>query len=255
MNSEGAPKLPGPTPEERRKIERANQDADPTKYSALPPREKFEKLGTVQERGEGVYSNVVVKDNQDIWYKLNPESTPARQQAASRLLKGIINVADIVKRGNAFYSKRMPHEHIDENVSEEEARADLELLTLFLDDSDHTTANIPQLNSTSGHNMRMENDSATYHDFDGATFEAGPIRMRRTNLTDHALERLALNLEKLELQYASVEGRELARSIFKEAQDRDPKSFSIDFEEFYHLLLKRIVEAESVVQAQLQTRK
>ncbi|MEK7602210.1 MAG: hypothetical protein AAB472_01880 [Patescibacteria group bacterium] len=196
-------------------VAEAREQADPTTYSALP-----------SELEDGA------------WHKLNPNKTPALQQAAVRLLKGLIHVSDVIEKDGEFYSKEMAHESIAEKMSEDDIQADAELINLILNDVDHiynTDAVLPT------HNVKVEKGTASFHDFE-ADMESVPHRMHR-NLNERARARFDRKLEQVQERFASPEGEVLARSIFDDMMKHEPKSFEGSFDAFYGLLKTRIEKA------------
>ncbi len=250
--SEGAPERKPVSAEEAERVRAAHEAADPTNYSALAPRGRMESVGTVHSRGEGDYLNPVLEADGETWYKLDDGSLPRLQQIVARLLKGIINVSDVVERDGEYYSKRMPHDRIEERLSEEETDADLELLYLVADDSDHFTRDLKP--TSSGHNSRLEEGTSTYHDFAEAGFspEQTDLRLRR-RLTARGLARLQEKLQLLAERYDSAEGKQLAETIYQEAGG--PLDTNIGFDEFYQVLIKRIRGAKLKVSEAQRTKK
>lgn len=230
-----------PTSAELERVRQAHADADPTTYSALSPTGSFEHVGTVRERGEGkMHLNDVYESEGDTWYELSGSSAAA-QRIASRLLKGIIPVSDVVERDGKYYSKYMQHERINERLSEDEVRADFELMQLILDDSDHLLVGDPRNSTKSvGHNARLEQGTATYHDFGELHFGREEPPMRRKAFTQQGYVRLLHNLERIREQYESPEGRVLAESIYSALPPGVLTHGPITFDEFYTMLLGRI---------------
>ena len=240
-----------PTPAERERVSDAHAAADPTTYSALPPSTELTYAGTVRERGEGRnYLNKVYEAEGDTWYELAAGMSPEAQQVAARLLKGIVPVADVVEKDGKYYSKLMKHEDIEERISEDEARADFELIHLLLDDSDHTLVGDPRnVDNGTGHNARLHDGTATYHDFSGAYFDRADPGMRRKTFTEKGYARLLENLARTKAQYDSPQGRTLAESMYRSAPEGSLPSGSKTFDEFYELLLSRIRSGEARVKA------
>lgn len=244
------PSEKGPSAEELLRAQQANEAADPTTYSALPPEGAMHPLGTVRSREEGKYVNPVVESDGEVWYRLEEGSEPRKQQLAARLLKGIVNVADVVERDGEYWSKRLPHELIHERISTEETEADLELLNLILDDSDHFT--VVTESGHPGHNARLEDETSSYFDFSESSFKPWSMNgLRRRRLKKAALERLDRKLSELAGRFDSPEGKTFARDIYESTGGT--MAAETAFEDFYTTLVTRIHRAQTEIRTHLAT--
>ncbi|MGE5541219.1 MAG: hypothetical protein ACM3TU_02960 [Bacillota bacterium] len=248
MTRERAPRIPSPSPEERERSRRAYQEADPTTYSELRLQGHTKDLGTVAERGEDYFrENQVIGNRGEQFYEL--DKIPMSQQVAARLLKGIINVSDVVSDGDPYwpkmYSKRMPLSKVAETLDPEEVVADTELINLILGDIDHIA---PM------HNVRVEEGKAAYFDFGGAEFKTGPMSLRNS-LSERSLTRLADHVQELKKRYLSAEGKEFARAIYAQGEQYPDTDIQQSFDDFYAVLSDRILKAEELVERRLGSRK
>ncbi|MHB1118137.1 MAG: hypothetical protein ACYCZ7_01220, partial [Minisyncoccota bacterium] len=73
-------------------VDKATNEADPTKYSILPP----EKMSAKLIRPLNEYNLPVRKGGDETFYELSNLHDPRGQQVVARMLKGILNVSDIV---------------------------------------------------------------------------------------------------------------------------------------------------------------
>lgn len=256
MSREGKPRFTAPTPDERDRIARAHNEADPTTYSELPLTGRLKRLGTT-EPGDGGNKTPIAGKDGNVYYKLNNATWPARQQVASRLLKGIINVADVVSahEGNNFYSKQMPLDKVEESLDNLDILADFELMSLIIDDADHhLESGYPgyPLEGTE-HNVAIEHDSAAYYDFDLASFDATNIALRYY-LPIRSLRRLSEKIEEVHARYASEDGKALAMSIYEDGQKHAPSGLTDSPDHFYEVLMGRIENARVKVKEALDTR-
>lgn len=167
--------------------------ADPTTYSPLVP-------------GEG-----------DVLHAIPPEKQPQKQQAIARLLKGIINVSDLIETPQGFVSKEMPLEKVVEPSRRNEVLADIELLSLVFNDYDHALEgehNLDGAVAASGHqNLRVENDRVAYYDFDRGTLARAVVPKLRREVPEGALRILVDKLDALYERFRGEEGKQFIASI------------------------------------------
>lgn len=167
-------------------------DADPTQYSALPPTE----LSGIRNRESvnteaGRFHRFVEPDKKE---------HGAAEQFTARLLKGIINVSDVVsvqdsKGGTQYFSREMLVANIESETSNDELRADAYIFKHVFNDHDHKYGD--------PHNLNQKSGRAAHFDFHESRFLYGgdleepspllyldlvPTLLRKTNLL---LERLS----------------------------------------------------------------
>lgn len=164
----------------------AYEKADPTAYSVLPP--AGAELRDTGIRLDSDHEEKTLHES-DRGAFIPVDQEPVVQQFVARLLKGIVNVSDVVsvedERGETrYFSRVMPLDKIDEPSDAAERRADAGLLATLFFDGDHgteTTSERPQLQ-----NYREEGDKHAFYDFGIA--EPFNSEFRRY-LVPHYLER------------------------------------------------------------------
>lgn len=143
-------------------VDTGTRDADPASYSMLPPEEMRTKvirplneIGLPVRTAEG-----------ETYYELGGAHDPRGQRAVARMLKGILNVSDIVSLPDAggdekFYSWKTPLKGIEQNTTKEQFAAEQMLLGYVFNSNDHL------FNRMSGwvNNGRYENEKAVHFDF------------------------------------------------------------------------------------------
>jgi len=230
---------------------RAYEEADPTAFSALSPEESLVHSNAVTEKK---FMDVMT-DGTDRFVPVGENRRPERQQAIARLVKGIVNVADIVQvpARNAYYSKVMPHERIGQGTPPDEVLADVELLHLVFGDGDRKY--YPELGTQDAEhsNLRYEDGKATYFDFEDADL-AGRIRLGPGKHTSASLAHLARKLSELRDHYEGEDGLRLIRSILADSPASLYQLFPYALEmnespeKFQEGLLRRIGQAEQLVE-------
>jgi hypothetical protein len=172
-----------------------------------------ESLGEGGKYNKVVYTNRVVEHDEDVLYEI--VDNPVYQQALTRLLKGILNVSDIVaherESETKYYSRRMPLEKVKEDSTHFKMLADLELLRVILLDSDHHYAG--ELGFKEHHNMRMENKKLAFYDLGFSEFDDYDIGFAHT-LSLEGLGYLKDKLEQLKERVLSDEGRLFLEKIY-----------------------------------------
>lgn len=201
-------------------MEEAYKDADPTAFSPIVPegtlaptgREIPEKRYPIYEDGVGEY--VHLKDD------------GPRQEVVARLLKGVINVADVVSIpvGNSreHFSKIMPHERIAEPASEADIRADLEVISLVFNDQDRSLRLPSEYAVANEHNLRRDADTVSHFDFAEAELNVdAPFRLRARYDNPLVLEKTLAKLEELRTRFEGEDGKRHFLSIV-EASGKHP---------------------------------
>lgn len=237
--------------EELRLAQQAYEEADPTTYSTLPIQHSLDRKGTVER-----YGYQILTDGTDIFYQLPYGTHPQKQQVVQRLLKGIVNVSDLVVRNTGekreYVSKETPLEKIQSRTSDDEIYADISLLTDVFDDSDRSYYpkdprgfGIPQ------HNLAYENGKISYHDFGEASISE---RNGRVNIPQETIAIMEYELAKVaELieRFAGEQGREFffdilksahaeVRSMFPRVFEGNRDTVSTDEDYFYTVFMERL---------------
>lgn len=158
-------------------VDASTHDADPTTYSMLPP----EKMRTKILRTPDQMSLPVRTAEGETYYEMdsNKGNRQEGQQAIERMLKGVLNVSDIVSLPDAegkekFYSLETPLKKIEQNTTKEQVAAEQMLLGYIFNSQDHSF----NLMSGAGNNVRFEKGKAVHFDFgdDAASFLKKPDR-------------------------------------------------------------------------------
>jgi len=150
------------TPEETQRIKDAYQVADPTTYSELPAKGEIVDLGAASEKK----FNRLVSINDEKYVTLEGGSSDASQFVITKLLKGIINVSDIVRdeQGN-FYSKVMPLDKIQEETPVSEIEGDFFVIKSLTGDGDRGFAPASENLTQYTKNVMHEKGKTAYFDF------------------------------------------------------------------------------------------
>jgi hypothetical protein len=184
-------------------------NADPTRYSKLTP-SKVHNAGWTEDSDYRIVADDEGNEYVDVTRKqiLGFEETAPTELVISRLLKGILNVSDVIpttkKRlflgpKKRYLSRVMPLEKIEEQTTDDEVVADVVLLTLIFGDGDHTPS--------SEHNSRTENGRTAYYDFGMASPVVG-TKLIPNLLEINTPEALAIFRRKLQLLKERFEGDE-----------------------------------------------
>jgi hypothetical protein len=134
-------------------INKATKESDPTTYSILPSGEKRNKI----------FQNPFVKrkipmktDGEENYFELDNSGhhSPKGQQAVSRILKGILNVSDIIseidsKGVKKYYSLEIPSKKIKQESTLELVQADQILLGYVFGSNDHLSTYSGWMNNAS----------------------------------------------------------------------------------------------------------
>jgi len=213
-----------PSPEELAKIQEAQEAADPTTYSQLSPRESLRQVGAYYKRERDKKEKTIVEAEGSRFYSLDKGES---QQVIARMLKGIINVSDVVAvrspgmlnkllSRKTFYSREMPMERIEGETSTREHIADLWILFWVFGDPDHF-----------GRNVREKDGRTVYFDFESLSLFQGSSKQDSDvfaftrgllNLADK--EQLGImhdKLNRLEDRFRGIEGERMLRVIIKDS--------------------------------------
>lgn len=226
-----------PSAEELRMAKEAHEAADPTQFSELPIQTPLTPVGGVTDSG-----NPLMTDGRHTFVQLSER--PKTQQITARLLKGIMNVADVVEGHDAaYYSKKMPHARIDTNPTVSGIRADVLLLKLIMHDSDHAFAAdmlTSETRRSRGSNMQVEHGNVSYFDFEMADLDSVRHYALLPDVAPAVRAELQVKLSKLKEQYESDEGE----ALFKRIVSEDPE---INPEHAYRIFMNRISHAEEEI--------
>lgn len=242
--SEAEPGSFQPSPKDLGLARQAFEKADPTTYSKLNPVGEMEKIGTVVTRGTREHD--VFKHENDTYYKI--EDGPS-QQVITRLLKGIINVSDIVTReGEAdpeFFSRHIPLDKVEERVTQDEVLADIRLLGAIFSDTDRARVK-------DGYNNAQQADSkVSFYDFGESRFSNESesnlsvyVDQVYKKLPFKALVRLKEKLTLLRERLSNEEGKKFFMKIYSDAVKNDShRDRAQDYGLFY---LPKANEADQV---------
>ncbi len=165
MTNEGLPPHIGPSAQEREQIQLAQEEADPTSFSELPLGEEKSELGKAAEGKE----NKLFASHGETYVRLERGTDDASQFVTSKLLKGILNVSDVVRdEKGAFYSKVMPLDKIQTPTSSVEMDADLFILKALTGDGDHHFLSRGEGLAPQEKNLARSEEKTAYFDFDAA---------------------------------------------------------------------------------------
>lgn len=194
-----------------------------------------------------------------------PPFSVAVEQVVGRLLKGVVNISDIIavhraNGGNAYYSRIMPLDHIEKEVTPEEFEADLQLLRSLLGDDEHNIADID--------NFVSDNGKTTYFDFGKARWFPDLLENETQDSlgsSDTVRAILRNKLITLRERFSGPEGRRFIEAVIKGTDKSTEELFHAfdddvtednsgpTFEEFYTRLTGRIDYLLRVLEESPQT--
>lgn len=218
---EGAPK------NIEKQVEQATREADPTAYSMLPTGEKRTKI----LRNPFVKLKIPLKtDGQENYFELDNEGhhSPKGQQVVSRMLKGVLNVADVVSEIDdegikKYYSLEMQNKKIEQESTTEMVQADQILLGYIFGSSDHN------FNTYSGwaNNASYNHGKVTHFDFgeDAYDFLRDPIGKDKLTaqiklMKSETLLYLKEKVGLLESRFSGEGGRLFFNTIIKSTNEQ-----------------------------------
>lgn len=204
--------------------EEVYKETDPTTYSPVIPEGGLTATGKeIPNKRYPIYEDGVSE------YVRLKEDGP-RQEVVARLLKGVINVADVVsvpvERGREYFSKIMPHDQIDASSSEVDIRADLEVISLVFNDQDRNFRMPHEYGGAFEHNLRQEGGKVSHFDFGEAELNIdapfrGSVRYDSTMLLQKTREKL----DALKEKFSGDEGRAHFLSIIAASGKHPAKLF------------------------------
>ncbi|MDB5190369.1 MAG: hypothetical protein JWN49_695 [Parcubacteria group bacterium] len=228
-------------------------EADPTLYTQVrldsTPRESGDVTQTHHKKE-------IFTDGVNKFVQLEARYDPERQQAIARMLKGIINVADIVslegESGKEFYSKVLAHDKIVQKTNHQEIEADIMLLKSVFGDVDRDLYQEQGMKDAEHHNLRIKANAVSYFDFASARFN---YQLNPEYLEMHDFEVIDLlesKLDMLEERFKGEEGKQFLNSIIvasgKSLTELFPrKQESASINDFHTMILERIAKAKAVV--------
>jgi len=119
---------------------------------------------------DGFYADKVTKEK---FSKIDSTARPEFQKLAALILKGVINVSDIIKVGNNYYSHVQDFENIRSSNTNimAEMQSDIIIIETVLEDNDHTFGDsfrfVPGEDSNfEVHNLRIDRKNGKLNFFD-----------------------------------------------------------------------------------------
>jgi len=148
-------------------FENFNKKADPTKSSPVF-REKaleftHEEVIHKEDRADSFTREIAafIDNEGEKFYKLNKEEP--EQFIMTKLLKGVINVSDILIQDGEYYSRELNLEDIEEKTGSEERLVDHTILLHLFEEGDHHSQNGEE------HNMQNKEGKRVLYDFHTGT--------------------------------------------------------------------------------------
>lgn len=239
----------------------ATKKADPTTYSILPP----EKVQTKIIRPLGEYSLPVRKAEGETYYELSGLHDPRGQQVVARILKGILNVADIVTvpssdGENKYYSWKLPHNKIENETTKEQVIAEQLLLQYLFNSRDHMFNKY----SDWANNGRYEDGKLSHFDFGEDAYKLleapsgrGSIIAQLLQMKPDTISHLKNKVSELESRFAGEHGKKFLQSIIDASPARVTELFgpaevfkkypNIDEVDLLHSVLIERIESLKIV--------
>lgn len=201
----------------RQQVSEATSDADPTTYSILPPDEMRTKL--IRPLNE--YNLPVRTGEGETYYELSDLHDPRGQQVVARMLKGVMNVSDVITvpsstDGDKYYSWKTPLNKIESESTKEDVEAEQLLLQYIFNSKDHRFNS----NSNWANNGRYENGKLAHFDFgeDAYKFLETPtgrdgLLSRLQFMSPETINNLRTKVAELETRFEGESGKEFFQSI------------------------------------------
>lgn len=237
--------------ETRADVDEATKEADPTTYSMLPPEEMHVKL--IRPLNE--YSLPVRTADGETYYELSNKNDSRGQQVVARMLKGVLNVADVVtvpdeEGKDRYYSRKMPLQKIESDTSKEELAAEQLLLEYLFNSKDH----LFNPHSNWANNATYKDGKMVHFDFgeDADNFLRAPTNRdsliaRLRFMSPETIAHLKEKLAELHDRFAGEEGKEFFRAIIAasaapataifKSHDAFEKHADLDPVELLHMVL------------------
>lgn len=278
-----------PTPAEKGKVTRAANEADPTTYSPLRP-EKLKHTDTITildtHTSEEMKRRVYTDDRGNRYFEITHH--PRTQQFVARMLKGIVNVADVLmikpaREGEEplFLSKELKIDRIEAKPLAD-LTADLQVLgSIFRDVDRSVPAEGKSVRETdignprAGGNVRFDEGRSFLFDFESPRDRFFPamnalMAEQDKHLAAFGKEEAELTLQKLDALAERIEGDEgeafvraiakktgknlfeLLSPIFGSTVSYEGVPQEIPLRRFLSVLRKRIEEERAKVRARLE---
>ncbi len=220
-----------PTDAEKEIVTKASTEADPTTYTSLP-------VGELKEVGRAdieLHNYAIVEDASGTRYVDMSEKFAkpgATEQAVAAMLKGIINVSDVVtvsdEQGTKYYSKIVELDKTP-NTTLQEMNADVALVETIFNDPDRSIA----FGTQEDHNLVRDEKrmKVAYFDFGGVKshfWREGYINQKRAigALDSVGLAYLEDKLHTLKDRLSGEQGEAFLRSILERSGETIPNMFS-----------------------------
>lgn len=214
-------KLPKEEQEKQIAIE-ANKEADPTTYSAIAPKEPLAKIGEAKSAAAVMFGrdesySVLKAPSGEIYTSLEGKDSAATEQIVARMLKGAINVADVVTLPDGTYASRnMPLKSIENKVKTPELEADVFILRYLMGDSDHIIRSGRNIDSAKGRHVYYDFGFAKKGFFNSSDEEKG-VDETDWSFCDRSNVVTAIIREKAHLlseRFAGEQGKEFLKVLF-----------------------------------------
>ncbi|HBH71349.1 MAG: hypothetical protein UU88_C0007G0020 [Parcubacteria group bacterium GW2011_GWC1_42_11] len=195
----------------------ATKKADPTTYSILPP----EKVQTKIIRPLSEYSLPVRTAEGETYYELSGLHDPRGQQVVARMLKGILNVSDVVAvpatdGENKYYSWKLQHGKIEDENTREQMIAEQLLLQYLFNSKDHMFNKY----SDWANNGRYDGGKLSHFDFGEDAYKfletptgRGSSIAQFMQMKPDTITYLKGKVSELESRFTGEEGKKFLQSI------------------------------------------
>lgn len=244
-----------PTKSEEQKVAKGYKEADPATYSSLSPSD-LEQVDTNH------YGYAVVRDTHGNRYVDVTEKwgeTGATERVVALILKGIVNVSDLVRvqgeSGVKYYSKVMEVEKT-KDATMQEMQADLALIHILFKDVDHSFEG----RDGGDHNLIRDKSKKKifFFDFGSAMFGFWVKNIEYgdslEDLDSFAVHTLVEKLQTLQTHISGAEGTQFLQNIINESGksvselfiDTPTRDSKTPFQVFHDELLSRIENALDV---------
>jgi hypothetical protein len=191
------------------------------------------------------------------FHNLPERKEPEKQQAVARLLKGFVNVSDVVRIKGQWYSYE-PKLSSAPQESPAAAEASQWILRCLFRDTDHRVLNYSEVPEFSffPHNARVEDGKHMFFDFANVEFWAHPLFQGNIeSMKDASPEILRIVHDKavaMERHFAEAEGIRQIRAIFKSIEKETGKKLNDIFPDAWDKKERNL--AEFIQEFQLRLR-
>lgn len=261
-------RLPQVSEQDKGKVEKAHEEADPTTYSSLPVKHLKQVRTETNTYGYRVMEDPEGNKYIDLSGKRGEPG--ATEMAVASLLKGIVNVSDIIAVDDGtetrHYSKIMEINKTH-TMSVQEIMADIAVFCLIFNDSDHFLFQ----NHRHDQNIITEKEKtrAIYFDFGESKYSFwDPLSYihKRTTEALEALDEsgfgfLTQKLHQLQKQLEGESGFLFVKSVVENSGRKmedlftnGPKNTD-ELMAFYHELQKRVTKSLAEIDARMSYKK